>query len=77
MIAVMTVSSILSHPLVVSLIVFSLAQGAGLMAAVWRISTAVRLGSETDEHLKELIVGNTRRIERLEDGERGTNNNRH
>lgn len=62
----MTVAEIMSHPLVLILLSFILGQGVALAAAFWRISTAVRLGSETDEHLKELIEQNTRRIERLE-----------
>jgi hypothetical protein len=53
---------ILSHPLVVGLIMFSVAQGAALGVAFWRISTAVELGAATDSHIKVLIQTNTERI---------------
>ncbi len=69
----MTFSESLSHPLVQILVTFSLAQGVALLGFFWKISTAVKLGQATDDHLRELLEDVKERVDRLESEHFGEN----
>lgn len=62
----MTLGEIFSHPFVLGVIFFILAQGALVARSLYKISVAVTLGQSQDAHMLELIKMNAARISAIE-----------